>query len=311
MPRCLITGGAGFIGSHLACGLVEEGWDVVVLDLLRTGHRRNLENVADRIAFRKASVLDRTALAEAMTGVDVVFHVAAMVSVPESIADPVGCHEICATGTLNILLAAKEAGVRRVVYSASSSAYGDAATCPIAESSLLEPKSPYAAGKLAGEMYCLAIGGTSELETVRLRYFNVFGPRQDPSSPYSGVISLFCTAMLRGDRPTVFGDGLQTRDFIAVEDVVRANILAATTEGLDGEVFNVGTGNRISVLDLVSTLNELLGKSIEPVMGPPRVGDVRHSQADISAMRSRLGFEPTIGFKEGLARTLDDYRTTS
>lgn len=309
MPACLVTGGAGFIGSHIATTLAQEGWKVRVLDNLATGKRANLEAVADRVEFIEGSILDPTALKDAMRGVDFVFHKAAMVSVPQSVAEPVRCHEICATGTLNVLLAARDAKVRRVVYAASSSCYGDATPCPIRESSPLQALSPYAAGKLAGEHYCSAIAACSDLETVRLRYFNVFGPKQDPNSPYSGVISIFCLKMLSGQAPSIFGDGLQTRDFVFVDDVVRANRLAATSAGVSGNVFNIGRGGRITLLDLVTTLNRLLKTDLQPKFAAPRTGDVRESQADISAAKDSLGFDPQVDFADGLARCLDYYRS--
>lgn len=314
MKRALITGGAGFIGSHLATHLIEAGWNVRLLDDFSTGKRSNLAHLASmigRLEVIDASMLEHAPLAEAMRDVDVVFHLAAMVSVPQSVADPMRCHELCATGTLRVLLAARQAKVRRLVYSGSSSAYGNSSEGAIGESAPLDPLSPYAAGKLAGEHYCSVFAELGEIETVRLRYFNVFGPRQDPSSPYSGVISIFLSKMLAGQSPTIFGDGLQSRDFVFVENVAIANLLAATKEGVSGRVYNIGAGGRISLLDLVASINEVLGTKLEPRFGAPRAGDVRHSQADIAAARRDLDYSPAVDFQTGLARTLEYYRAAA
>ncbi|MFO0946327.1 MAG: SDR family oxidoreductase [Planctomycetota bacterium] len=308
MARCLVTGGAGFIGSHLATNLVGDGWDVVVLDDLSTGKRNNLAHLGNSFTLIEGSILDDAALEKAIAGAEVVFHHAAMVSVPRSVEDPLLCHELCATGTLKVLRAAVRAGVRRVVYAASSSAYGGEVVCPIDENQPILALSPYAAGKLAGEHYCSAFAATTSLETVRLRYFNIFGARQDPSSPYSGVISIFCTKMLRGERPTIHGDGLQSRDFVPVANVVRANRLAAEKPGVSGKVFNIGCGGRINLLELVDAINRKLGTRLEPIFAPPRAGDVRDSQADIAAAQTLLGYEPFTPFETGLAECLDYYR---
>lgn len=309
MGRCLVTGGAGFIGSHLATDLARDGWDVVVLDDLSTGKRENLAHLADKVTFVEGSILDDDALSRAFAGAEVVFHHAAMVSVPRSVEDPLLCHELCATGTLKVLRAAVRAGVRRLVYAASSSAFGGTVACPIDENQPFLALSPYAAGKLAGEHYCSAFAATTPLETVRLRYFNIFGPRQDPSSPYSGVISIFCTKMLKGERPTIHGDGLQSRDFVPVANVVRANRLAARTDGVSGRAFNIGCGGRINLIELVAAINRILGTNLEPVFAPPRPGDVRDSQADITAARNLLGYEPSTSFETGLAECLEYYRS--
>ena len=308
MPTCVVTGGAGFIGSHLATSLVNDGWTVRVVDDLSTGKRHNLAHVADGVELIDGSILDRACLDQAMRGVEVVFHHAAMVSVPQSVEEPERCHAICATGTLNVLLAARDAKVRRVVYAASSSCYGNSDVCPTDESIPLHALSPYAAGKLAGEHYCSAFNAVTDLETVRLRYFNVFGPRQDPSSPYSGVISIFCAKLLGGEAPTIFGDGLQSRDFVYVADVVQANRRAAEADGVAGRVFNIGRGGRIDLLQLAAILNGILGTSLDPKFAPARLGDVRHSQADISAARAALGYDPKVTVKEGLAHCIDYYR---
>jgi UDP-glucose 4-epimerase len=308
MATCLITGGAGFIGSHLADHLVGNGWTVRVLDDFSTGKRDNLSAIAGKITMLEGSILDRDALRRALVGVEVVFHEAAMVSVPQSVVDPVRCHEVCATGTLQLLQTAKDGGVRRVVYAGSASAYGDVSGGAIPESSPLEPRSPYAAAKLAGEHYCAAFAAVTGLETVRLRYFNVFGPRQDPSSPYSGVISLFCTQLLRGEQPQIYADGRQTRDFVFVTDVAEANRLAAVVPEISGRVFNIGTGRSTSVLELFHTIARLLGVSIEPRFAPARVGDVRHSLADAGAAASVLGFVPVVSLETGLRQCISFYR---
>lgn len=309
MVRCLVTGGAGFIGSHITTALVESGDEVHVIDDLSSGKRENLAHLGKGYTLFEGSILDEKLLSRAAEGVELVFHLAAMVSVPKSVEQPVLCHELCATGTMRVLLAAINAGARRVVYSSTSAAYGDLAECPIAESAPLDPLSPYAAGKLSGELSCQAFARLGQIETVRLRYFNVFGPRQDPRSPYSGVISLFTTAMLAGKTPTILGDGLQSRDFVEVSNVVDANLRAARTPGISGRVFNIGAGGRQTLLDLVAAINRVLGTAIAPQHGPPRAGDVRHSQADISAARRELGYEPAVTFEAGLARCIAYYQS--
>jgi Nucleoside-diphosphate-sugar epimerases len=305
MKTALVTGGAGFIGSHLARSLVQTGVAVRVLDDLSTGNAHNLADVADRIQFIPGDVRDLSADAAAVQGVDVVFHLAAMVSVPLSVKEPERCHAICATGTLKVLEAAAAAGVRRVVYAGSSSAYGDAGQGAIAESAPLRPMSPYAAAKLAGEHYCQAWSAVSNLETVRLRFFNVFGPNQDPSSPYSGVISIFTKLAREGGAPTIYGDGLQTRDFVYVGDVVRALRLAAETPGVNGEVFNIGRGHAVTLLELLSEVGAAAGVKLAPQFAPPRTGDIKHSLADVAAARHRLGFAAEVALVDGLKRCLD------
>jgi UDP-glucose 4-epimerase len=311
MARVMVTGGAGFIGSHLVTALVERGDDVTVIDDLSTGKRENLAHLADRFRLVPASILDRAALADAAQGAELVFHLAAMVSVPLSVKEPARCHELCATGSLNVLLAAIDAGARRLVYSGTSAVYGDSAVCPIDESSPLDPMSPYAAGKLAGELYGQTFARLGSIEVVRLRYFNVFGPRQDPRSPYSGVISLFFDAMLPGKRPNILGDGLQSRDFVYVANVVDANLRAAHTPGVSGRVYNIGAGGRQTLLDLVASLNRAMGTNLEPTFGQPRAGDVRHSQANIAAAQRDLDYRPSVSFDEGLAQCLTYYRATT
>ena len=308
MSICVVTGGAGFIGSHLTKALVEDGHTVRVIDSLRTGKRENLAAVADRVDFREASILDEGALAEVMAGADLAFHLAALVSVPESVAKPKLCHEICATGTLNVVTAARDAGVKRIVYASTSAAYGEPPDGPIPETHPVTTKSPYAAGKLAGEYACVAAQATSDVEAVALRFFNVFGPNQDPSSPYSGVIAIFCQRMLRGQAPTIFGDGSQSRDFVHVSDVVAALRLAATTDGVSGRVYNVGRGEPVTLLDLVAAINDVEGTDLRPTFAAERVGDIRVSLADIGRIRRELGYDPRTSFRDGLKDCLEYYR---
>jgi UDP-glucose 4-epimerase len=307
-PTYLVTGGAGFIGSHLVDALLSEGHTVRVVDNFSTGKRENLAQSRDAIALFECSVTDRPALEEAMRGADYVFHLAALASVPRSVDDPLACHEHNVSGTLNVLLAARDAGVRRVVYAGSSSAYGDVESEFKAEDMLPNPLSPYAAAKLAGEHYCQAFTSVYGLETVTVRYFNVFGPRQDPLSTYAAVIPRFVTAMLRGDPPLVEGDGRQTRDFTYIDNVVHGTLLACRVPGVAGQVFNIACGSRISLLAMIDLLNDLLGGSIAPDFGAPRPGDVRHSRAAIAKAQRLLGYEPLVPFAEGLARTLAWYR---
>ena len=302
--RVLVTGGAGFIGSHLVEALLAEGHAVRVLDDLSTGRASNLDAVRDRIEFIEAGAADFEACERATEGVAYVFHEAAIPSVPRSVAEPLQSHESGPTATLNVLEASRRAGVRRVMFAASSSAYGETETLPKVETIVPDPLSPYAAGKLAGEHYVRVYARTMGLDGVSLRYFNVFGPRQDPSSPYSGVISLFLKAMSRGERPRIYGDGLQTRDFTYVEDVVRANLLAMRREApLGGRALNVGGGRRVSLLDLVAALNAILGTALEPEFLPARAGDVRDSLAGLDLVAEELGYRPAVDFAEGLRRT--------
>jgi len=307
MARCLVTGGAGFIGSHLVEALLAAGHQVRVLDDLSTGDAGNLAAVRGRIEFVEGDVRDSAAVGAAVRGTEFVFHQAALPSVPRSVADPVTTHEVCATGTLRVLLAARDAGARRVVYAASSSAYGNLPGLPRRATDPTLPRSPYAVAKLAGEHYCVAFSDVYGLETVRLRYFNVYGPRQSPDSPYAAVIPKFLRAMRAGQRPTVHGDGEQSRDFTYIDDVVRANMLAAEASGVSGKVYNLACGRRTSLLELVARMNALLGTDIKPVHEAPRPGDVRHSQADISAAEADLGYSPRVGIDEGLRRCLEWY----
>jgi len=307
MPSCLVTGGAGFIGSHLATRLVEDGHAVRVIDNLSTGSRANIAHLAGRIEFIDGDVCDPRFVRLAVDGVDTVFHQSALASVPRSIEDPLRTHTACVTGTLALLNAARKAGVRRVVYAASCSAYGDQPELPKHELQAPSPLSPYAAAKLAGEHYLRAFANCFDIETVCLRYFNVFGPQQDPDSPYSAVIPQFVKALLMKERPVVHGDGTQSRDFTYVDNVVEANLLAARAEGISGKVYNIASGRSYSLLDLLSTLSQLLECPCEPEFAAPRTGDVQHSWADISAARRDLGYEVTVNFHEGLRRTVEAY----
>ncbi len=308
MATCLVTGGAGFIGSHLVDALLRDGHTVRVLDNLSTGSADNLAGVRDRVEFVRGDLTDLEEVRRAARGVELVFHQAALPSVPRSVADPIGSHHACATGTLNVLVAAREAGVRRLVYAASSSAYGNSNKPAKREDDLPGPLSPYAAAKLTGEYYCRAFSEVYGFEAVCLRYFNVFGPRQQPGGPYSAVIPLFMDAMLAGRRPVIFGDGTQSRDFTFIANVVRANLLAAAAPGVAGKVYNAACGRSVTLLDLVAGINALLGTRIAPEFAPPRAGDVKHSLADVSRARADLGYEPTVGVEEGLRTCLEYYR---
>jgi nucleoside-diphosphate-sugar epimerase len=302
----LVTGGAGFIGSHIAGALAASGARVRVLDDLSTGHAENVEEIGGRVEFVRAGLLDSEALARALEGVELVFHEAAIPSVPRSIENPEETHRACVDGTFALLVAARAAGVRRVVYAASSSAYGDQPTLPKVEDMAPQPLSPYAAAKLVGEYYCQVWARTYGFETVSLRYFNVFGPRQDPGSQYSGVISRFIAALLSGERPVIYGDGEQSRDFTYISNVVDANLRAAeTTRGI-GEVINVATGERATLNELLEALKGITGKTdVSADYREQRVGDVRHSLADITRARELLGYEPKVGLEEGLRKTIE------
>ena len=301
----VVTGGAGFIGSHLVEALLAEGRPVRVVDNLATGYRANLVHLEGRYEWVEGDLASFDVARRAVEGAEYVFHQAAIPSVPRSVREPIESHEAGPTATLNVLEASRRAGVRRVMFAASSSAYGDAEELPKREDMLPRPLSPYAAAKLAGEHYVRVYARTMGLDGVSLRYFNVFGPRQDPSSPYSGVISAFVARMSRGERPTIYGDGTQTRDFTFVANVVAANLLAMKAEGpLMGEAYTVGTGARVSLLDLVAALNAILGTALEPEFLPARSGDVAHSLASLDRIASALGYRPTVGFEEGLRRTV-------
>lgn len=308
MANVLVTGGAGFIASHIATALVERGDRVRVLDNLCTGFKHNLAHIENDIEFIEGDVADEAVAATAMKGIELVFHQAALASVPMSLDKPLATNHSCVTGTVNILDQAVKAGVSRVVYAASSSAYGDQPFSAKRESDLPQVLSPYAAAKLAGELYCQAFYHSFGLETVGLRYFNVFGPRQDPQSPYSAVIPLFVTAILSGKPPTIFGDGGQSRDFIYIRNVVQGNLLASEAKDAPGRVINMAEGRQTSLLQLLEILSRLLGREVKPDFQPPRVGDVRESLADISLARSILGYEPETDLETGLRETIEYYR---
>jgi len=308
VTKYLVTGGAGFIGSHLVSSLVERGETVRIVDDLSTGKKENLAHLpAGRVEFVKGDIADPWAMADAVRGIEVVFHHAALASVPRSIELPLETHTACVTGTVTLLDACRRAGVRRVIYAASSSCYGNQEQMPKTESQLPQVLSPYAAAKLAGELYCESFAACYPLETVRLRYFNVFGPRQDPKSPYSAVIPLFVAALLEGRRPTIFGDGSQSRDFTYVANVVEANLRAAAAPGVSGKVYNVACGSSLSVLDLLEEICRLLGKPFNPEFGPARAGDVKDSWADISAAQRELNYAPTVDLHTGLKQTVEWY----
>ncbi len=311
MTKYMVTGGAGFIGSHIASALVERGDQVTVFDNFSTGRLENLQHLEGRVKIVEGDLLDREGLASAMEGIDYVYHQAALASVPRSVTDPLATHHACATGTLNVLDLARRGGVRRVIYAGSSSAYGNQPFSSKREMDLPQPLSPYAAAKLTGEYYCQAFTETYGLETVGIRYFNVFGPRQDPNSEYSAVIPIFVTKMLKGERPTIYGDGRQSRDFTFIDNVVYGNLAAATAEGAVGRVINVACGQQFTLLDLVASINAVLGTRIEPQFAPSRAGDVKASLADTTLAERLLGYEVQIDFQEGLRRSIEYYRSLS
>jgi nucleoside-diphosphate-sugar epimerase len=310
MPHYLVTGGAGFIGSHLAEALVARGEQVRVVDSLITGKRQNLAHLP-QVEFLEGDLADLDVARAAVQGVDYVLHQAAIPSVPRSVQDPVTTNRANVDATVSLLVAARDAGVRRVVYAGSSSAYGNTPTLPKVETMAPAPLSPYALQKLVAEQYCQLFTELYGLETVTIRYFNVFGPRQDPSSPYSGVISLFISALCQGRRPTIYGDGGQSRDFTYVANVVDGVLRACHAEGASGHVINVATGGRVSLNELFRTIRDLVDADVEPIYSEPRAGDVRDSQADISKARRMLGYEPSAGFKDGLEQTIAWYRKIS
>jgi len=308
--RYLVTGGAGFIGSNTVDELVRRGHSVVVLDDLSSGKEDNLAEIRNKITFIKGSITDIEVVRKAMHEAEYVLHLAARTSVPRSVKDPIETNKINIDGTLNVLVAAKELKVKRVVFAASSSAYGETATLPKVETMQPEPISPYGVTKYVGELYGQTFGRCYGLENVALRYFNIFGPRQDPGSPYSGVLAKFCTAFLEDTQPVVFGDGEQTRDFTYVENAVLANLLACEAPNVSGKVFNVGVGARISLNEVLRELGKITSKTLEAKYDAPRDGDIRDSQADISQAREILGYEPQVTFEEGLRRTFEWYRAT-
>ena len=313
MAVYLVTGAAGFIGSALVRALLDRGEQVRGIDNFSTGRRENLTDVIQRIDLREADLTNPAACVDACSGVDYIFHEAALASVPRSIADPIASNSANVDGTVNLLVAARDAKVRRVVYAGSSSAYGDTPTLPKREDMAPRPISPYAVSKLASEFYLSAFHRVYGIETVTLRYFNVFGPRQDPDSPYSAVLARFITLMLRGESPTIFGDGEQSRDFTYIDNVVSGNLLAchAPADKVAGRVFNVATGERFSLKQTFTTLAGITNFTGEPKHGPARAGDVKHSLADISAAREAFDYKPLVPFAEGLRRTVEWYRECS
>jgi nucleoside-diphosphate-sugar epimerase len=312
LTRYLVTGAAGFIGRSIAAALLERGDSVRGIDSFITGKRGNLAGL-EAMEFLEGDLADPAVCAKACADIEVVFHEAALASVPRSVADPVATNRNCVDATLNLLVAARAAGVRRVVYAGSSSAYGDTPTLPKHEAMASSPISPYAVAKLAGENYMCSFARVYGLETVTLRYFNVFGPYQDPTSHYSGVLAIFCRKMLAGEQPTVYGDGEQSRDFTFIANVVAANLLAAEApaEKVSGQFMNVATGSAVTLNQTFNILCELTGYKGNPAYAEPRSGDIRHSLADISLARNLLGYEPKVDFREGLSRTVDWYRQSA
>jgi nucleoside-diphosphate-sugar epimerase len=306
--RYLVTGGAGFIGSNTVDELVRRGHSVVVLDDLSGGKEENLAEVRNKITFIKGTITDIEIIRRAIFEADYVIHLAARTSVPFSMKDPIESNRINIDGTLNVLVAARDAKVKRIVFAASSSAYGETPTLPKSESMQPQPISPYGVTKYVGELYAQTFGRCFGLENVCLRYFNIFGPRQDPGSPYSGVMAKFCTAFLEETEPVIFGDGTQSRDFTYVDNAVQANLLACEAPAASGKVFNIGTGCRIKLNEVVDALGKISGKPLKPRYEPLRDGDIRDSQADISRARAVLGYEPTVSMDEGLQRTFEWYR---
>ena len=312
MALYLVTGIGGFIGSSLARELLQRGEQVRGVDNFSTGKRENLAEILRQIDFREADILDLDAMQQACSGVDYVLHQAAIPSVPKSVHDPVGSNRANIDGTVNVLVAARDAKVKRMIYAASSSAYGDTPTLPKHELMTPDPISPYAVAKLASEHYMISFYRCYGLETVALRYFNIFGPRQDPSSPYSGVLAKFITQMLNGQQPTIFGDGEQSRDFTYIDNAVEANLLACTAPAAQvaGKVFNVATGRRVTLNEAFKLLQDLTAYRGNPIHGPERGGDIKHSLADISAAEKHLGYKPKVNFEDGLRRTVEWYRSS-
>jgi len=308
MEKFLVTGGAGFIGSNICRKLVSQGCFVRVLDNLLTGKEGNLADVIEEIEFIEADMGDPEVAQSAMKDIDVVLHQGALPSVPRSVDDPAATHKHCVDATFTLLLAARDTGVKRFVYAASSSAYGDTPTSPKVETMPPSPLSPYAVGKLVGEYYCSVFSRVFGLKTISLRYFNVFGPYQDPMSQYAAAIPAFVTAILKGEPPTIYGDGEQSRDFTYIDNVVEANLLAARARQTKGEVINIACGQAVTVNEIIDMINELLGKNVKPTYAAPRPGDVKHSLADITLARKLIGFTPTVQFKEGLEKAIDWYR---
>jgi len=308
VEKFLVTGGAGFIGSNISRKLVSEGCFVRVLDNLLTGKKSNLADITDKIDFIEADMGDEKVARKAMADIDVVLHQGALPSVPKSVDDPAATHRHCVDATFTLLLAARDAGIKRFVYAASSSAYGDTPTLPKVETMPVNPLSPYAVAKLVGEYYCAVFYKVFGLETISLRYFNVFGPYQDPTSQYAAAIPAFVTAILKDESPTVFGDGRQSRDFTYIDNVVEANLLAARVKHTAGEVINIACGQAVTVNGVIDVINELAGKNIKPIYDQPRPGDVKHSLADISLAKKVIGYRPAIQFPEGFKKAIGWYR---
>jgi UDP-glucose 4-epimerase len=308
MDKFLVTGGAGFIGSNICKELVSQGSFVRVIDNLLTGKKSNLADVIDKIEFIQADMGDSDIAQSAMKDIDVVLHQGALPSVPVSIDNPAATHKHCVNATFTLLLAARDAGIKRFVYAASSSAYGDAPDSPKVETMPVSPLSPYAVAKLTGEYYCSVFYKIFGLETISLRYFNVFGPYQDPASQYAAAIPAFVTAILKDQPPTIYGDGEQSRDFTYIDNVVEANLLAARTRQTQGEVINIACGKAVTVNEIIDMINELLGKNVKPIYTDPRPGDVKHSLADITLAQQTIGFKPTVLFNDGLKKAIDWYR---
>jgi len=308
MEKFLVTGGAGFIGSNLCRRLVAQGCFVRVVDNLLTGKRSNLATMMDKIEFVEADMGVPEVARSVVQDIDVILHEGALPSVPRSVDDPAATHQHCVDATFTLLLAARDAGVKRLVYAASSSAYGDTPTLPKVETMAPNPLSPYAVGKLVGEYYCSVFSKVFGLQTIALRYFNVFGPHQDPASQYAAAIPAFVTAILRDESPTIYGDGEQSRDFTYVDNVVQANLLAARAKETHGEVVNVACGEAVTVNGIIGMINQLLGKNVKPIYVPARAGDVKHSLADITAAKKLIGFKPVVLFREGLEKSIDWYR---
>lgn len=308
MEKFLITGGAGFIGSNICKKLVSDGAFVRVVDNLLTGKKNNLADILDKVEFIEADMGDGSVAHSAMKDIDIVLHQGALPSVPKSIDEPAATHRHCLEATFTLLLAARDAGVKRFVYAASSSVYGDTPTLPKVETMPPNPLSPYAVAKLAGEYYCSVFYQVFGLETISLRYFNVFGPHQDPTSQYAAAIPAFVTAILKDQPPTIFGDGEQTRDFTYIDNVVDANLLAARTKHTEGRVLNIACGQAVSVNEIINVINQLTGKNIKPIYTDPRQGDVKHSLADITRAKKLIGYKPAIQFKEGLRLAIEWYQ---
>lgn len=308
MDKFLVTGGAGFIGSNICNKLVSQGCFVRVIDNLLTGKKANLAGIADKIEFVEADMGNADAARAAMKGIDAVLHEGALPSVPRSVDDPAATHRHCVDATFTLLMAARDAKIKRFVYAASSSAYGDTPTLPKVETMPVNPLSPYAAAKLMCEYYCSVFYKVFGLETISLRYFNVFGPHQDPTSQYAAAIPAFVTSILKDRSPTIYGDGEQSRDFTYVDNVVEANLLAARAKQTRGEVINIACGEAITVNAIIEMINKIVGKNIKPKYVPPRKGDVKHSLADITQAKKLIGFKPVVSFEDGLKKAIEWYR---